>query len=174
VAPAGRDAITAASERRLGARRTRTLLAATRELQRVGRTLHRLVDGEASLAAAPSGRTRPAEIGPAELRGLIAARRLRAERFGPDIGDVAWALLLEAYGAHLEGRRVAVTSLGSAEGIARSTAHRWTRTLLERGLLTSGVAPGDQRVTLVGLSEAGARQLRAYLKEALRHSPWPA
>lgn len=90
------------------------------------------------------------------------------------MGEVPWALLLEAYAAHLEGRRIAVTSLGSAERIARSTAHRWTRALLDRGLLASQTAVGDQRVTLVGLSDEGARRLRAYLKEALSLSPWPA
>ena len=47
------------------------------------------------------------------------------------IGDVGWALLLDAFAARLEGRGVAMTSIGAPAGIPRSTAHRWALHLLE-------------------------------------------
>jgi DNA-binding MarR family transcriptional regulator len=82
--------------------------------------------------------------------------------------------LLEAFAARLEGRLVALTSLGGSEGIPRSTAHRWTRWLLDRGLLSSQPDPGDERITLVGLSDDAAERVRTYLANALSLSRWAA
>lgn len=138
-------------------------------MQRVNRTLRRLAEAKPNDARPPADRDAGAE----DIRAIIAARKLRVERFGPELGDVGWALLLEAYAARLDRRRLALTSLGSAEGIARSTAHRWARALLDRGLLTSHATDGDQRVTLVSLSDEGARRLRAYLRDAVALSAWP-
>ena len=143
-------------------RRVRTLFGATREIQRLNRTLRRV----ASAAALGRPETAPSPIDANYVRAIIAARQLRQVRFGPEMGDIPWILLLEAFAAHLDGRRVTVTSLGTAEGIARSTAHRWTRCLLDQGLLTAHAAKGDQRVTLVGLSEQTATRIRAYLADA--------
>ena len=67
-----------------------------------------------------------------------------------------------------------LTSLGAAEGIPRSTAHRWTRWLIDRGLLSSHADPGDDRITLVGLSDDAAERVRTYLANALSLSRWAA
>lgn len=61
-----------------------------------------------------------------------------------------------------------MTSLGARAGIARSTAHRWVASLLERGLLTRHVDPHDDRVALVGLSDDAAGRIRDYLVAALK------
>jgi hypothetical protein len=135
-------------------------MAATRELRRVGRTLRQMA--QTGVEVRRTTRT----VGPADVRAIIAARRLRKTCLGPGIGDSAWALLLEAYAARLEGRRIPVTGFGAAEGMARSTAHRWTRLLLARGLLSAGPADGDRRPSLIGLSDEGAKRMRAYLVEA--------
>jgi DNA-binding MarR family transcriptional regulator len=108
------------------------------------------------------------------VQAILAARRLRELCLGPEVGDVAWALLLEAFAARLEGRMVALTSLGAGEGIPRSTAHRWTRWLLDRGLLSSHADPSDDRITLVELSEEAAERVRTYLANALSLSRWAA
>jgi hypothetical protein len=149
-----------------GARlQARSLMAATRELRRVGRTLRRMAQ-----AGVEVRRTTP-NVGVADVRAVIAARRLRKTCLGPGIGDSAWALLLEAYAARLEGRRVPITGFGAAEGMARSTAHRWTRLLISRGLLSAEPADGERRPALIGLSDEGAKRVRACLAEAARLSP---
>jgi len=154
----------------LEARRVRTLSAATRELQRVVRLLRQFMQAGAP-GHAPGRR---AAITAADVQAILAARRLRDLCLGPEIGDVAWGLLLEAFAEHLDGRRVALTSLGAAEGIPRSTAHRWTRWLLDRGLLSSHADPGDDRITLVALSDDAAQRIRSYLTNALSLSRWAA
>lgn len=145
-----------------GARRPRTLGDLVRELQRVNRTLRRI--GAESAGARP-------RISSDSVRGILAARRMRDACFGPAVGEQAWAILLEAYAARLEGRLSAVTSLGAPAGIARSTAHRWVAALLERGLLTRHADPADDRIVLVGLSDAAAERIRAYLDEAMGQAP---
>ena len=141
----------------------RTLGAATRELQRVVRLLRQFTQA----GALPPGAGRRATVTAADVRAILAARRLRELCLGPEIGDVAWGLLLEAFAEHLQGRRVALTSLGTAEGIPRSTAHRWTRTLIDRGLLSSYPDPSDDRITLVALSDEAAERIRTFLASAL-------
>lgn len=152
-------------------RRTRTFAAATRELTKVVRLLRQLTE-----EGGPPRRTAPrrGDITAADVQALLAARRLRELCLGPEVSDVAWSLLLEAFAEHLEGRRVALTSLGAAEGIPRSTAHRWTRWLLDRGLLSSLPDPRDERITLVALTDEAAGRIRTYLANALSLSRWAA
>jgi len=149
----------------------RTLGAATRELQRVVRLLRQFMQAGAPGHGTPGRRS---AITAADVQAILAARRLRDLCLGPEVGDVAWGLLLEAFAEHLDGRRVALTSLGAAEGIPRSTAHRWTRWLIDRGLLSSHADPGDDRITLVGLSDDAAERVRTYLANALSLSRWAA
>ena len=149
------------SKREIEVRRTRTIAATNRELQKVVRLLRRFAEAE---APRPERRT---EVSAADVQAILAARRLRELCLGPEVGDVAWALLLEAFAEHLEGRRVALTSLGAGEGIPRSTAHRWTRALIERGLLSSAPDPSDDRITLIALSDDAARRIGTYLSSAL-------
>ena len=158
------------SRRDVDARRTRTLASATRELQRVVRLLRQLTHA----GAPPGAAGRRSEITAADVQAILAARRLRNLCLGPEVGDVAWALLLEAFAERLENRLVPLTSLGAAEGIPRSTAHRWTRWLLDRGLLLGHADPGDDRITLVGMSDDAAERVRAYLANARSLSRWAA
>lgn len=140
-------------------RRARTLMAATRELERVNRTLRRI--------AGPAAQGRgAADSAAADARAIIAARRQCQLRFGLEIGDIAWVLLLEAFAARIEGRPLAITSLGAAGGITRTTAYRWTRRLLARGLLSGEAAPQGKRATFVTLSDAAAESIRASLAQA--------
>jgi hypothetical protein len=138
-----------------GPRPARTLLAATRELRRVNNTLRRIAMERGGTADSA-----------ADARAMIAARRLCQSRFGPEIGDTAWTLLLEAFAARAEGRRLATTSFGAAGGITRSTAYRWTRWLLDRRLLISLGGAQGARATFVALSDDAAEGIRASLAEA--------
>lgn len=130
-----------------------------RELRRMNRMLRRIAPAEA-----PAGLARgwPAIDAPL-IRAILAARRQRDRAMGVAIGEAAWTLLLEAYAAHLEGRRIATTGLGAPSGLSRSTAHRWVLWLVERGLLVRRADPRDERVGLIALSDECAGRLRAYL-----------
>ena len=139
----------------------------TRELRRMERRLARLAE-----ASGPSAPPRPPEINAASVRAILTARRLRDEVIGPALGEVAWALLLDAFAARLDGRGVAMTNLGAAAGIARSTAHRRAAQLLDRGLLVRHSGVGDDRTVLVTLSDDAAGRVHSYLTRALKLSPW--
>ena len=143
-----------------------SLQQVTRELQRVNRTLQRLARRPVVRRA-----LRTPEISGASVRALLAARRLREECFGTAVGEQAWAVLLEAYAARLDGRLSPMTSLGASAGIARSTAHRWVAWLLGKGLLVRHPEPANRRTALVGLSDDAAARIRDYLAAAVRISP---
>jgi hypothetical protein len=152
-----------------GARhQARALMAVTRELRRVVRTLRQL----ARAAPETVGHRGPRDIKAADVRAIIATRRLRETCLGPGIADPAWALLLEAYAARLDGRRIPINGFGTADGMARSTVQRWTRVLIARGLLSGEAPAADRRVSLIGLSDEGEKRMRACLAGAARLSPW--
>ncbi|HEV7658582.1 MAG TPA: hypothetical protein VGO55_01930 [Allosphingosinicella sp.] len=140
--------------------RAQNLQQMTRELRRIERVLS-WVSGEL---------TRPPGMDAKAVRSILAARRLRDECFRPPVGDVGWALLLDAFAARLEGRGVVMTAIGAPAGVPRSTAHRWATHLLGRGLLVRLPHEGDQRAAPVGLSAAAAESVRAYLEAALKLS----
>lgn len=132
-----------------------------RELRRLNRMLRRIAPSNPGTA-----RGRQAIDAPL-VRAILAARRQRERAMGLAIGEAAWTLLLEAYAAHLEGRRIATTGLGASSGLSRSTAHRWVLWLVEQGLLVRRGDPRDERVGLIALTEECAARLRAYLASTL-------
>jgi hypothetical protein len=140
--------------------RAQNLQQMTRDLRRIERVLA-WISGEL---------TRPPGLDANGVRGILAARRLREDCFRPPVGEVGWALLLDAFAARLEGRGIAMTAIGAPAGIPRSTAHRWAAHLLDRGLLVRLGEDGDRRAGPIGLSAAAAESVRAYLEAALKLS----
>jgi hypothetical protein len=136
-------------------------------LQQISRELRRI---ERVLSWISSELTRPPGMDAKTVRTILAARRLRDDCFRPAIGDVGWALLIDAFAARLEGRGVVMTAIGAPAGVPRSTAHRWAAHLLDRGLLVRLPHEGDQRAAPIGLSAAAAENVRAYLEAALKLS----
>jgi hypothetical protein len=132
----------------------------SRELRRIERLLA-WIGGEL---------TRPPRLDSGSVRAILAARRLRDDCFRPPIGDAGWALLLDAFAARLEGGGIAMTVIGAAAGIPRSTAHRWAAHLLDRGLLVRLPDDGDKCAAPLGLSTAAAESVGAYLEAAFRLS----
>lgn len=114
----------------------------------------------------------PAAAGPADLefvRTILRARRLRDAHFPADLfADPAWDMLLDLMAARLERKQVTVSSLCVAAAVPPTTALRWIATLTERGLLVRAIDSKDRRRAFVDLSEAGARALGSWLRQARR------
>lgn len=107
----------------------------------------KLTDGAQASAAADNAAASPTpEAVRAQLRREIKARRLR-ERLLPDglFADPAWDILLDLTLARLEGRLTPVSSLCIAAAVPTTTALRWIKTLLDRGLIERRPDPDDRR-----------------------------
>lgn len=140
--------------------RAHNLQQMTRELKRIERLL----------AWVSSELVRPPGLDARAVRAILAARRLREDCFRPPVGEVGWTLLLDAFAARLEGGGLAMTTIGAAAGVPRSTAHRWATHLLDRGLFVRLPHQGDQRGGPLVLSAAAAESVSAYLAAALKLS----
>lgn len=147
----------------------RELQALAADLQAAVAALRRAADAEALRELALGRRI---EIAGAQVRAVIAARRLRAEYFPPDLTDAAWSLLLELFAARLEGRRLTLAGLTASSGVRPTTATRWSRWLVAQRLVRRDSDPSDQRLIILDLSDEAADTIRAYLDAALALSPW--
>jgi DNA-binding MarR family transcriptional regulator len=99
------------------------------------------------------------------VRGLIAARQLRSERFGPLLApDTGWSVMLALYAAHLEGWELTLAQLAEAAGTAAVPAR--LPALESKNLLHRRPDPDDPRGTIVALTEEGAAKMGDYLREA--------
>lgn len=150
--------------------------ADTLRLARLTDEVARIAGALASLSArAAPAATRPAASGPnadpidaEQIRGMIQARRMRAQYFDAELfADPAWDMLLDLAAAHADGQRVAVSSLCIAAAVPATTALRWIRTLTETGLFVRHADPADGRRVFVDLSDGAARGMRGYF-DALR------
>jgi hypothetical protein len=114
----------------------------------------------------------PEPASPADLdfvRAMLRARRLRDEHFpGELFADPAWDILLDLMAARLERKQVTVSSLCVAAAVPPTTALRWIGVLGERSLLVRVADAADRRRAFVELSDAGARALGGWLRQA-RH-----
>jgi DNA-binding MarR family transcriptional regulator len=76
------------------------------------------------------------------------ARRVRDQLFDANLfAEPAWDIMLDLYGAHLEGRPTTVADASLASSVPPATARRYIDMLLKRGLLSIGgkEADGDRR-----------------------------
>jgi hypothetical protein len=121
--------------------------------------------------AANDGAKAPA-VSAREVRAIIRARRLRDQYLnGGLFADPAWDMLLDLMAAHLEGERVAVSSLCIAAAVPPTTALRWIKTLVDQGLFVRVADPEDGRRVFIELSDEAAASLQSYLAAARRISP---
>jgi DNA-binding MarR family transcriptional regulator len=142
-----------------------SLLAISRVLEETARMLH-----DWALADDPPLRRptdAPLPVTASIVRTIIAARWLRRDFLGFDVGDPEWSLMLELYAARLEGRQVHQTGLSVAAGVPQSTALQATRRLVEAGIFSTKPDPRDGRKLLVSLTAPAAERIRAYLAAAL-------
>lgn len=111
-------------------------------------------------------------VGPAEIRAVLRARRMRDRYFNGDFfADPALDMMLDLLAARLEGQRVAVSSLCIAAAVPPTTALRWIKLLSEHGLFVRSADPQDGRRVYIALSDEAAASLGAYLRAVQRLSP---
>jgi len=145
------------------------LLAASRQVERLAGVVVQLAEAQAQAAA--GRRHGPPRITAALVRSLLRARRRRADFLGADVRDAGWTLLLVAYAARLEGRRLSPARLAEASGRAQTSTQRWLQRLCELRLLTREPNPRDERGVLIGMGDEAAARVEAYLEAALRVAP---
>jgi len=93
----------------------------------------------------------------------LMARRLAHEMLGPEGGaDPPWYILLDLYRAQAVGRKVQITSLPPMIGATHSTAGRWTRRLIDQGLLVRIDDPADRRRSYVDVSPDTSELMRRF------------
>lgn len=99
---------------------------------------------------------------------IYHARQDRARVFDTHcdlFGEPAWDILLEVYIAQEHRRPICLSDASLAAGVPLSTAQRWVKLLLARGLLRREGDRRDARRTLISLSEKALSIMREYLEK---------
>src|SRR5438309_11027674 len=113
------------------------LLQLSSEVSRIASTLAQLsTNSEMFSAQAVERDTGPVpKISADTVASAIRARRLRAGYFQEDLfADPAWDMMLDLFHAELTHRRVPVSSLCNAAAVPATTALRWIKTMVDKGL----------------------------------------
>lgn len=138
------------------------------EVNRIASTLARLSAGPAAAAPRPeppAGADTPA-VSADVVRAVIRARRLRGRYFSEDLfADPAWDMLLDLLQAEIAQLRVPVSSLCIAAAVPATTALRWLKTMVSKGLFIRRADPHDGRRVFVELAPEASRALRRYFGE---------
>jgi DNA-binding MarR family transcriptional regulator len=116
----------------------------------------------------------PAELSPEQRQVLRdeAAREqrrrgLRRKLFDPNLfGEPAWEILLALYVADDVERRLSIAQLTAVTHVPLTTALRWLALLEDQDLVSRTIAPDDQRIVLIELTDSGRRAMNAYLSRA--------
>ncbi len=100
----------------------------------------------------------------ARIRAHLRARRLRERFFNPELfADPAWDMLLDLGASRLEGRKVSVSSLCIAAAVPTTTALRWVKALVDRGIFERESDPDDARRAFIHLSPTASQALDSCL-----------
>ena len=146
---------------------TERLLEISGEVSRIASTLARLstereLPGSEGLAGED-----PPMVSVESVRAIIRARRLRDRYFDSELfADPAWDMMLDLLEGELSHRRVAVSSLCVGAAVPPTTALRWIKTLVEKGLFVRRNDPLDGRRVYVQLSAGASLALRRYFNDA--------
>jgi hypothetical protein len=138
------------------------------EVSRIAATLARLSAGPGTppraLEPAPAGDVPPLSV--ETVRNVIRARRLRARYFPEDLfADPAWDMLLDLLQAEIAQLRVPVSSLCIAAAVPATTALRWLKTMVAKGVFIRRADPHDGRRVFVQLAPEASQALRRYFAE---------
>lgn len=146
---------------------TEKLLQLSDQVNRIANNLARL-SAEARVTDVPAALLSAAdealpEIKIETVRTVIRARRLRDNFFDGDLfADPAWDILLDLFQAELSQRRVAVSSLCIAASVPATTAIRWIKSMIDKGLIVKQADPLDGRRQWVALTEKSKRAMCQY------------
>jgi DNA-binding MarR family transcriptional regulator len=77
-------------------------------------------------------------------------------------------MLLDLAAARLGGRRIAVSSLCAGVDSSATTALRWIRALVDKGLAARDSDPDDRRRIFIHLTPEGEKRMDDYLAAAQR------
>ena len=101
----------------------------------------------------------------AVLRTLQQSRVARDKYFPKGLfEDPCWDMLLDLMANHLRGRRISVSSLCMASGVAQTTALRRITELHDRGLVRRIADEKDGRRVFIELTEQGIAALSGYVE----------
>lgn len=141
------------------------------EVGRIAASLARLSSGPAGarpIADGPSadGAVATPALSADTVRNLIRARRLRGQYFDAELfADPAWDMLLDLTQAEYAQHRVPVSSLCIAAAVPATTALRWIKTMVERGLFVRRADPHDGRRVFIELAPAASQAMRRYFAD---------
>jgi hypothetical protein len=138
------------------------------EVSRIAATLARLSSGPGApqRAIEPIDHADAPAVSAETVRSVIRARRLRSRYFPEDLfADPAWDMLLDLLRAEISHLRVPVSSLCIAAAVPATTALRWLKTMVSKGLFVRRADPHDGRRVFVELSPETSRALRTYFAE---------
>jgi DNA-binding MarR family transcriptional regulator len=138
------------------------------EVSRIAATLARLSSGPGSppraLETVHAGDVPPLSV--EIVRNVIRARRLRSRYFAEDLfADPAWDMLLDLLQAEIAQLRVPVSSLCIAAAVPATTALRWLKTMVAKGIFVRRADPHDGRRVFVELAPEASHALRRYFAE---------
>ena len=97
--------------------------------------------------------------------------RRRREKFIPAAlcKEPAWDMLLELFQAHTCCRNLRTTSLCIASGAPTTTALRWIDVLEKEKFISREIEMGDNRATIVRLTELGLNQVTKSLRDSVMY-----
>ena len=91
---------------------------------------------------------------------------MRSRYFAEDLfADPAWDMLLDLLQAEISQLRVPVSGLCIAAAVPATTALRWLKTMVSKGVLIRRADPHDGRRVFVELAPEASQALRRYFAE---------
>ena len=168
---AGEGALHELEARRIGIKPVSELQAVSDQLRHLAEVLGHLAEVEAAASAADGLNDRP-QVTPSLVSAVMHANDLRRDYFGEGLfADPAWQMMLALFVARMARVEITHTTLCMLSGVASTTALRWIKVLVERGIAIRHGDPADGRRVKLSLSDDSAGRLHEYFEHALRLSP---
>ena len=109
---------------------------------------------------------RSTELSAQLLNSIIRARQLRSSYFASELfAEPAWDMMLELLAAEIAQRRVTVSSLCNSTEVPSTTALRWLKVIVDKGIAKRRPDRFDARRVYVELCTEASAALRRYFAE---------
>lgn len=94
-------------------------------------------------------------------------RALRRKLFGEHLfGEPGWDILLALFVIDSVERRLSIADLTAITLVPLTTSLRWLGYLEEQDLISRSIAPNDQRMVLIELTDKGRSAMETYFSRA--------